>query len=97
MIIFKFIKQYWILIALSGAFFVGYHIRSLQYKVQENHALIAQTKIDDKAATHFEKIQANIDEKYDNFNTKVTYENAYSCVIPADGLRLLSEATSKTR
>ncbi len=97
MIILQFIRQYWIIIALTGAFMAGWHLKSLMYVAAENRALISQAKLNDKAATHFEKIEANIEEKYNNLNTKVTYADAYSCVIPADGLRLLAEATGKTR
>lgn len=93
MVFLQFIRQYWIIIALSGAFLTGWHLKSLTYAAAENHVLISQAKLNDKAATHFEKIQAQIEEKYNNLNTKVTYADAYSCVIPADGLRLLAEAT----
>jgi hypothetical protein len=93
MIIFQFIRQYWILIALSGAFLAGYHIKGLQYKAQENHALITQAKINDKAAEHFEKVRSDIEQAKENINqqSKVIYAEPHDCALTPNELRLLQQ------
>ena len=74
-------------------FFSGYHLRGLKEEVKTQREIIHQAARENESAGKYEDSLSIINNMYDNLNTKVTYENDYSCPIPPDGLRLLAEAT----
>lgn len=82
-----------LVILFAITFFIGWHLRGIQDDVKELRAVKAKIEADNKIGSVFEYDKQKLDDYYNNLNTKVTYENAYSCNIPADGLRLLSQAT----
>ncbi len=82
-----------IMLVIILVFFSGWHLRGISIDAKlykESDKLIITAN---KVSNNYELANTEINKIYDNLNTKVTYENTYSCIIPADGLRLLSEAT----
>ena len=97
MVFLQFFRNYWIIIVLTGVFFAGYHLRSIQYAGQEERNLIKESQKQQRTDSAYADMDAQINKLYDNLNEKVTYADTYSCIIPADGMRLLSQATGGTR
>lgn len=77
-----------------ASLFTGWHLRGNYDDSKQQKAFLEQAKTDDKQSTSYEKSLAEINALYNNLDTKPTYENSYSCTIPADGLRLLRAATN---
>lgn len=74
-------------------FYSGYNIKATQEKLRvykENEKSIIEAGV---KASAYEDAKIQIDKIYENIDTKVTYENGYDCIIPADGLHILTEAT----
>lgn len=88
-----FIRKYWFLIVLGATFYAGYYLRGLQETAAQIHDIIKQSENYNKPSVMFENLHTDIDTLYTNINTKVTYEDTYSCIIPANGLQLLRAAT----
>lgn len=95
--IISFLKQFWkplaILLAFLATFYSGWHFRGTKeelkaFKAIEKSAVVAN----DKSET-FEDNKAQIEDFFGNIDTKVTYETNYNCIIPDDGLRILTKAT----
>lgn len=93
MIFILFIRRYWILVVIACAFYAGYYLRGLQETVRQIHAINLQNEKQQSTSIIFENTQAEILKLYSNIDTRRTYENNYNCIIPADGLQLLAEAT----
>lgn len=81
-------------ISLIGLiFFCGWHLRGWKEAVRQEREMTQELQAQQKTAGGFEKSLNNINNQYDKLNLQPTYANPYSCLIPADGLRLLSAAT----
>ncbi len=91
------LRTYWRAIAIVmvfiGTFYAGWHIRGVSDDLKVYKQNEATAKADNKVADTFEKAQAKIQANFDNLDLKPTYESSYSCLIPANGLRLIAEAT----
>lgn len=89
----QFIFRYWIIFVLSGAFCAGYYLRGLQYDASQKITLISQANKNTKLSENFEGAREEIDRLYENIKIEATYADSYNCIIPADGLQLLKQAT----
>lgn len=91
-----FLFKYWgeVVLCIIAAliFFSGWHLRGLQDVEKEQNAIITQAKNASDISVNYEESLAMINELSEKLDTKVTYENTYNCLIPADGLQLLSKA-----
>ncbi len=82
-----------ILASIMLVFYSGWHLRGKQEELKAFEASERAEAIVYDISKEFETKRAELEEKYNNIDTKVTYESTYSCVIPVDGLRILSQAT----
>lgn len=85
----QFICRYWIIIALGGAFYSGYHLKGLQVSVVENKRLIDSVGQYNEVSGNYEKSKTEIEQLYEKIEP---VDNA-NCIIPDNGLRILREAT----
>lgn len=91
------LKAYWkelaIFTILALVFYSGWHLRGEKDELKAFEESKKAEAIIYDTSKQFEMDRAKLEEKYNNIDLKATYENSYSCVIPVNGLRILSEAT----
>ncbi len=89
--ILTFFRQYWVLGVVFGAFILGYYIRGVQCSAMVLKSVVRATANANQQSQLFEDKDAKITQQFENLQIK--NENDYTCLIPADGLLLLREAT----
>ena len=75
------------------SFFAGYRLKSLMIESKQAVAITKQAATYYNGSSNFEHTRMEINRLYDNLNQGVTYADSYDCIIPADGLLLLTAAT----
>ena len=95
--IISLLKEYWkplaVAITLILTFYSGWYYRGKKEELKSYVAIEKAAVVANNVSTDYEVKKDKIEDSYNVIDTGVTYENNYSCVIPTDGLHILTKAT----